>query len=442
MADMLRPSGDFRDDDRSGPYGGGASQRNVSGSTGPTGLREANSRSLGLASYYDATRAFAFDPPISLRFEIARRLAREEIRLGFRPTVLFSNIEEHPGSAILGNPYPRTVVLASLGLDESDWLRESARRLGSPTPTISHGVEASWVRLPDLDALPVMHHRPGDAGPYVTSGVASTRSPETGRVNLGVYRIQVVDPQRGLIFFDPKTDAFRNLQESLHRGRALPIAIFIGAHPIHMLVGASRLPPEEDDFHVAARLLQEELRLALDPPVPIDSSYVILGEVTSELGVEGPFAEFKGYYVEARQSHVLQVGAVWGSPGAVYPAIVTGAESGLTLMSLQNEYLMYTHLVEEGFAVDNVQYPTRARGEFVTLIASPEPSEHLLRAAMAFDVRSKLFMVGRHLERPWDAIASHGFSAHVEPYVRKGNVEGDRIGLILDRPPSGREVEY
>ena len=409
----------------------------AAGGPAPLGRDEA-----GLPPCYDAVPLWAHDAPISADVEIARWMADDERRGGRRRTVVFRSIREHPGSAVLCNPYPRLVMLAAMGTSPETWQAETARRLAGPAPG-AVGAGAEWSELAEgLDALPALRHRPGDAGRYVTAGVGVTRDPESGRVNLGVYRIQVAGPFRARVFFDPRTDAHRNWERSLAAGRPLPLAVFLGADPVHLLVAASRLPAEGDDYLTSSRLLGRAVSLSGEPPVPADAHYVVFGEVTGRLETEGPFAEFKGYYVDARQSPVFEVHQVVRAPRAVYPTIVTGAESGLTLMALQNEYLMYAHLAAEGFPVRGVRYLLDARAEFVTLIECDEPSQALVRSAMTFDVRTKVVLCGPQLDQPWQALATFGFRVHAEPWRRKGRVEGERIGIVLDLPPEGRAVEF
>ncbi|MFL6232707.1 MAG: UbiD family decarboxylase domain-containing protein [Thermoanaerobaculia bacterium] len=381
------------------------------------------------------------DEPLSVDLEIARWMAGAEARLGRRPTVLFRRIVGYPGSAVLGNPYPRQVLLQALGIDETGWPAAVARRLDDPAPGLL-SVDPRWSTLSGLHQLPVVQHRPGDAGRYITAGVAVTRSLSTSRINLGVYRVQVVGPHRGRVFFDPRTDAHRNWQEAMAAGVPLPIAIFLGADPVFMLIAASRLPAIESDYDIAARLLGRNLELAGDPPVPTDAAYAVFGDVTGRLELEGPFGEFKGYYVEARESPVLEVRSVLRSETPVYPTIVTGRESGLTLMALQNEYLLHAHLQAAGFPVRSVRYPLESFGEYVVLIESDQPSAEIVDAAMTFDLRAKLILCGRDLSRPWQALATHGFEVRDELYLRKGRAEGRRLGLLLDHPPEGRPVEY
>jgi hypothetical protein len=111
-------------------------------------------------------------------------------------------------------------------------------------------------------------------------------------------------------------------------------------------------------------------------------------------------------------------------------------------MAMQNEYLMYCHLRKEGYSIQRVQYLIESRGEFTTLIEASMPSMEIVRSAMNFDTRSKIFVCGENLQRPWDSLATHGFDSCTEPYYRKGARDGDRIGVVLSRPPQGRPVEY
>ncbi len=394
-----------------------------------------------LPAPYRAVDVETHDTKLSPLVELTRWLAARERALGARPTVLFRDIDGHDGAAVLGNPCPKPVLLAAMGLNAETWSADLSSRLTGDSPG-TRTAGATWRTLPGgLDSLPVPQHRPGDAGRYITAGVAMTRSPQ-GDLNLGVYRVQVVGPRKARIFFDPRTDAHRNWRRHLENGARLGVTIFLGADPVHLLAGASRLPVGGSDFEVAARLLGRPVELDRTYGVPTDAQYVVTGTVGEATETEGPFAEFKGYYVPARQSPVLEVDEVVGAERPYYPTIVTGAESGLTLMSLQNEYLMYSHLSGSGFPVESVTYPHAARAEFLCVIRSPEPSADMLAAAMEFDGRAKMVVCSRGDEDFWQSVAAHGFSTAVRPYFRKGVEYGDRIGLIFDREVEGWPVEF
>jgi 4-hydroxy-3-polyprenylbenzoate decarboxylase len=328
------------------------------------------------------------------------------------------------------------VLLAAMGLTADNWLEELGQRINGPVPP---GLQSPvrWRELNGLAEVPVLHHRPGDAGRYVTAGVTITHS-LGGDLNLGVYRIQVVGGRKARIFFDPRTDAHRNWQQHVEAGRSMPITVFIGASPVYLLAGASRLPVNGSDFDVAARLRGKPIVLDQELGVPVDAQYVLCGEVGDELETEGPFAEFKGYYVPERQSPVLAITRVLAAERPYYPTIVTGNESGLTLMSLQNEYLLHSHLRSQGFPVRFVTYPHAARAEFLALVQCDEPTWDVLHAALEFDKRAKVVVCGADPHDVWQMVAAHGFFAVVDTYFRKGAKHGNRIGLLFDRD---REAE-
>ena len=325
-------------------------------------LREVAPEDAGLPPCYAAARLFTCADPIDTDVELARAMAGLEADLGFRPTVVFTGVAGPHGTAVLTNPYPRPVLLAALGTDEEHVLPDMAARLAAPAPGRRVSDATGLEAVTGLDDLPVVRHRPGDAGPYVTAGVVATTRPDGGGLNLGIYRVQVLNTTECRIFMDPRTDGHRNLAEWLQQWESMPVSVFLGADPVFSLVGASRLPAEGDDYDIAARLLKAELEVAGDIPVPVSATHVINGRVWRRTADEGPFGEFKGYYVDARQSNVFMAEDVARRPGAPYPTIVAGGETGLTLMSLQNEYLMFAHLTDAGFAVRSVRYPLTARG--------------------------------------------------------------------------------
>ena len=67
------------------------------------------------------------------------------------------------------------------------------KALAMRPPALRRGPSQEVVEEPDLDALPILKCWPGDGGPFITWPLVLTRSPVSGRRNLGTYRIHKFD---------------------------------------------------------------------------------------------------------------------------------------------------------------------------------------------------------------------------------------------------------
>jgi len=153
----------------------------------------------------------------------------------------------------------------------------------------------------DITKFPVPHLYPRDGGRYITTGCTITKDPETGWVNIGVYRIQVHDKQTLGTQFIVGKHAEIMLRKYAERNEPMPVAVVIGADPTIFLVGSSRVPPEESEYDYAGGLRGKPVEVVkgetVDLPVPAGAEIVIEGEVDPKaLKEEGPFGEYTGYY--------------------------------------------------------------------------------------------------------------------------------------------------
>jgi 4-hydroxy-3-polyprenylbenzoate decarboxylase len=138
-----------------------------------------------------------------------------------------------------------------------------------------------------------------------------TRSPKTGRRNVGCYRMQVYDERTaGMHWQIHKGGAehFRWVERDAlagkdrqGRGRRLDVAVAIGADPATMLAGVLPLPADLDEFLFAGFLRQQPVELVkcetVDLEIPAHAEIALEGYVDlDDLRVEGPFGDHTGYY--------------------------------------------------------------------------------------------------------------------------------------------------
>ncbi len=179
---------------------------------------------------------------------------------------------------------------------------------------------------PDLTKLPVLTTWPLDGGPFITLPLVFTQDPETGRPNVGMYRVQVYDATTTGMHWQ------RHKQGRAHAakwGRRIPVAIAVGGDPALTYAATAPLPPVVDELAFAGFLRGKPVRIAkaLTVPlsVPADADFVIEGWVDNDdLRVEGPFGDHTGVYSAADLYPTLHVSAITHRRDAIWGATVVG----------------------------------------------------------------------------------------------------------------------
>jgi len=183
----------------------------------------------------------------------------------------------------------------------------------------------------DLSRLPVQTCWPGDAGPLITWGLTVTRGPRKRRQNLGIYRQQVISPNRIIMRWLAHRGGaldFRDHQLA-HPGEPFPVAVALGADPATMLAAVTPVPDTLSEYQFAGLLRGARTELASclgsDLQVPASSEIVLEGAIRpGETAVEGPFGDHTGYYNEKEAFPVLTVERVTMRREPIYHSTYTG----------------------------------------------------------------------------------------------------------------------
>ncbi len=184
----------------------------------------------------------------------------------------------------------------------------------------------------DLARLPVQKCWPKDGGPFVTLPQVITRDPETGELNVGMYRMQVVGRDRTLMHWQLHKTGRRHFEKARALGRRLPVAVALGGDPVLTYAATAPLPelPGISEYHLAGFLRGRPVELArgrtVDLPVPAEAEFVLEGYVdpAEPLEVEGPFGDHTGFYTQEERYPVFHVTALTHRRGAVYPSTIVG----------------------------------------------------------------------------------------------------------------------
>jgi 4-hydroxy-3-polyprenylbenzoate decarboxylase len=219
------------------------------------------------------------------------------------------------------------------GLLEKVKMLPKLAELGSFFPKMVHSGTAQEVIERDqlsLAQFPIMKCWPQDGGRFITWPMVITRSPKTGRRNVGCYRMQVFDERTtamhwqihkggaehfralaraagnvvGAPLVDARTEGQAQagpLPEGFGQARRLDVAVALGADPVTMLSGILPLPEDLDEFLFAGFLRHQAIELVkcqtIDLEVPAEAEIVLEGYVDlDDMRTEGPFGDHTGYY--------------------------------------------------------------------------------------------------------------------------------------------------
>jgi 4-hydroxy-3-polyprenylbenzoate decarboxylase len=276
------------------------------------------------------------------------------------PAVLFEKPKGH-SIPVLGNLFG-TARRVALGMGEEDVasLREVGKLLAFlKEPEPPQGLKDAWDKLPvlkqvlnmapkvvssapcqdvvwegkdvDLSRLPIQTCWPGDAGPLVTWGLVVTRGPNKSRQNLGIYRQQVIAPNKLIMRWLAHRGGALDFRDHCEKnpGQPFPVAVVIGADPATILGAVTPVPDTLSEYQFAGLLRGAKTELVKcvgsDLQVPASSEIVLEGFIApDETAAEGPFGDHTGYYNEVARFPVFTVQRITMRRDPIYHSTYTG----------------------------------------------------------------------------------------------------------------------
>ncbi|HEY0499182.1 MAG TPA: UbiD family decarboxylase [Kutzneria sp.] len=249
-------------------------------------------------------------------------LSQVNYRRGQPKALMFDNIKDYaPGQRVLSGSVSNPRLLGSvlgLGWDNTD--EDLVEKLAvKPGEWIERAGDFKAVTVEDgpllsnvddeIDLLkfPVPRWHEGDGGRYIGTGCAViTRDYDTGRINLGAYRMQVQDEGRAV---SVNIEAGKHGAQHLRRwfeaeGRA-PIAASLGHHPAYLVAAGVEVPGDVSEYDYVGAMFGTPVRTIAGQvtglPLPHDAEIAVEGWVRPDnKRPEGPFGEWTGYYSGSR----------------------------------------------------------------------------------------------------------------------------------------------
>ncbi|GAA1334202.1 menaquinone biosynthesis decarboxylase [Actinocatenispora thailandica] len=180
----------------------------------------------------------------------------------------------------------------------------------------------------DLNRLPGLQVWPGDGGIYHNFGLTHTRHPETGKRNLGLYRLQQHSRNTLGMHWQIHKDSTAHHAVAERLGQRLPVAVAFGCDPAVSYAASAPLPADIDEYLFAGFLRGERVEMVdcktVPLQVPANAQVVLEGWIEpGERAPEGPFGDHTGFYTPVEPFPVLHVECMTTAKDPVYQSIVT-----------------------------------------------------------------------------------------------------------------------
>ncbi|MBN9459939.1 MAG: UbiD family decarboxylase [Burkholderiales bacterium] len=379
---------------------------------------------------------------------IQEKLAKE----GRYPAVLFKNVAGHGWPVATGLFSSYSLLAHALEVDPTEkervleeYMRREANQIapvlfsGGTAPV--HEIVMTGEDI-NLENLPVQQHCAGDSGRYITIGCMICKDPVSGVTNVGTYRHELKGPARMGCMMNPVQHAatIRNRHHSA--GRSMEVAVFVGHHPAYHIGAASRGPLEHDELAVTGGLLGEAVELVpcktVDLMVPAYAEVVIEGRIHQDsFEMDGPFAEYAGYYGAPMKVPVIDVSAITHRKDPIWHDLFPSFREHTQVGVLGREAQLFRRLREIVPTLVGVHLPPsganfwhcyvsirkRAQGEGklagLAVLGSNYDVKHVVIVDDDIDIHDEgevLWAIATRVQADKDcSIITNSFGAHLDP---------------------------
>ncbi len=168
--------------------------------------------------------------------------------------------------------------------------------------TSSGAVLENTQKPPDVLAFPSPLWHEQDGGRYIGTGCSVvTRDLDSDWVNVGTYRVQVLDRNHVALDMVPGKHGRIHYEKHKAAGKRFPVAIVVGGDPLGYLISGIEVPFGMCEYNYMGAILKERISVVKGEvtglPFPAGSEIVLEGFVEpNDERSEGPFGEFHGYY--------------------------------------------------------------------------------------------------------------------------------------------------
>jgi UbiD family decarboxylase len=155
----------------------------------------------------------------------------------------------------------------------------------------------------DLTRFPAPRWHEHDGGRYIGTGVAViTSDPDTGRINVGAYRMMIQEDGRtATINAEAGKQGRAQYERWFEKHGKAPVVASFGHDPLLLMVAGTEIPNSISEYAYAGAMIGQKIPIVRGEitglPIPAAAEIVVEGWIRPDrLLQEGPFGEWTGYY--------------------------------------------------------------------------------------------------------------------------------------------------
>jgi 4-hydroxy-3-polyprenylbenzoate decarboxylase len=359
--------------------------------------------------------------PVDREFEISAFLSAADAG----PALLFEKVN---GSAlrVAGNLLnSRARIAQALGIQPAEIvprIHRAIREPVNPVKVAAGRVHEVVVTDNPLGVLPVPRFFEREARHYITAGVIVARDPQTGKGNASFARFAIHDGKTAMVGIAPNHHLALFSRRAAEAGRALEIAVVIGAHPAIQLAACLYLGVGDDELECAGSLLGAPVNVVkaktVDLMVPADAEIVLEGTIDARQPVEEGFvSEYHGMYEGYGPGFRTTFSALTHAKDAIYQAIEPGYHrEHIYLGALPIAASLRSAIAAVVPNVRDVAVTEAGAGrtDIVVQIEAPRPGQArraMFAAFAAVSLVKRVTVVDADID-PWDAVAVEWARVH------------------------------
>lgn len=281
------------------------------------------------------------------------------------PAILFENIKDYEKTVstrlFVGGLGNQGRVNMMLGLPKGtphseaiQTVRERLKKMVKPVVVKAGPVKENIVKgnKIDLFQFPVPQWHALDGGRYINTfcGIV-TRDPDTGELNVGLYRGMIVDKNRISVLLVPAQGWGVHYTKYKERGQAMPVAVIYGWNPVLPFVASAPLS-SEPEYEAMGALLQQPVELVKcetsDLEVPASAEIVVEGTISPDSDTfewEGPFGEWTGRYGQRSRRPVIKVDCITHRNNPIFRGALEGQGPGVITESGIMDYIVFSAIM-------------------------------------------------------------------------------------------------